>query len=106
MKSACFPLTEDDDLDDLGGNPNGIFHFECVVARVVDGGVTDGEVRVFSIAVYLDAIQTVFEFDASKEPRADSLRFGFNGDVEVDWFSPVHMHDLLRNTGHINLGHN
>lgn len=98
-------LTEDDDLDDLSGDADGVLHLKRVVSCVVDIGVTDDEMCVFSIAVYLDAVQAVLEFDTSKEPRADRLWLGFNGNVEVNWFSTVHMDNLLRNTGHINLGH-
>lgn len=99
-------LTEDDDLDDLSGNADSILHLKCVISCVVNSGVTDDEMRVFSIAVYLDAVQAVLEFDTSKEPRADRLWLGFNGNVEVNWFATVHMDNLLRNTGHINLGRN
>ena len=98
-------LTEDDDLDDLGCYANGILHLKGVVSCVIDGRFTDDKVGVFAIAVNLNAVQAVLQFDAAKGPGADGRRFGLYGDVEVDWFATMHMDNLLRNVGHVDLGH-
>lgn len=98
-------LTKDDDLDNLGCNPDGILHLECIVSRVIDRSFTDHKVAMFAIAGYFDTIQAVFQFDTTKVPRADGLWFGHYGNVEVNGFSTVHMDSLLRDVGHVDLGH-
>ena len=98
-------LTEDDDLDDLSCHANGILHLKCVVSCVIDGCFADDKMSVFAVAVNLNAVQAVLQLDAAKGPGADGRRFGLYGDVEVDWFATVHMDNLLRNVGHVDLGH-
>lgn len=60
---------------------------------------------VFVVTVDLDAVQAVLQLDTSEEPGADWQRSGFYGDVEVDGFAAVHVDNLLRDAGHVNLGH-
>lgn len=97
-------LTKNDDLNDFSCHANSILHLQCVVTSVIDGGITDDEVGIFSIAVYFDAIKTVLQFDASKIPGTDGLRFGLYGNVEVDGFSMVHVNNFLRNASQVDLG--
>lgn len=98
-------LTEDDDLDDLSCNADGVLNLKRVVSCVVDGGLADDEVSVFSIAVNLDTVQAVLQFDATEVPGAGRLRSGLYGNVEVNGFSAMHMDDLLWDVGHVDLGH-
>lgn len=98
-------LTEDDDLDDLSCHANSVLHLQRVVSRVVDGGLTDDEIGVFAVAVDLDAVQAILQLNAAKGPGADGMRTGFDWQVEVNGFAAVHMNNLLRNAGDVDLGH-
>lgn len=56
MIRCVLNLTEDDDLDDFGRHANSILHLQRVVTGVIDGGITDQQVGIASVAVDLNAI--------------------------------------------------
>ena len=98
-------LTEDDDLDDLSNCSDAVLHLQGVVSSIIDCCLTHHKTSVFAVAVDFNAFQAVLHLHASKEPGADGLRTSFDGHVQVDGFSTVHMDYLLRDAGHVDHGH-